>query len=165
MFGSLRLTNEWSWRLPTLLQIFAAALQLSLMALVPDSPRWLVSHGRPKESLAILARYHANNDSADELVAFEHHQICDTIEADVRAQSEGSLAMKGPWHTFTGSPANRRVLLLIILVGIYSQWSGNGIISIYFSYALRGVGVVDPSRQVRCSFPEGEIHLSPTPQY
>lgn len=150
VFISLRLNGQWSWRLPTLLQVIAPALQVCLVVLVPDSPSWLLSRGKNDESLAILARYHANNEKTDDLVLFEFHQMHKLLAADTKTGTNGVAAVKGPWQTFVETPANRRVLLLVVLVGIYSQWNGNGLISIYFSYALRAVGVLEPSRQVSC---------------
>jgi hypothetical protein len=116
------------------------------MVFVPDSPRWLASRGKYDTSLAVLAKYHANGDTEDHLVVFECQQIRERLEAHVVSTQVPSV--KAPWLEFLRTPAKRRVLLVVILVAIYAQWSGNGIVSIYFSYALRAVGVNDPSRQV-----------------
>ncbi|KAG5920960.1 hypothetical protein E4U42_006024, partial [Claviceps africana] len=51
-YGCLGIPNQWSWRLPTLLQMVPSAYQLGLIFLSPESPRWLVARGRDDEARA-----------------------------------------------------------------------------------------------------------------
>ncbi|CCF40937.1 hypothetical protein CH063_11367, partial [Colletotrichum higginsianum] len=53
-FGTLHIPTQWSWRIPTLLQLLPPAAQLPLIFLLPESPRWLVSHQRHSEARDIL---------------------------------------------------------------------------------------------------------------
>lgn len=55
-FGTRFMPNEWSYRLPFLIQIFPAILLGSAIFLLPFSPRWLAQKGRDDECLASLSK-------------------------------------------------------------------------------------------------------------
>ena len=74
-FGTLYINSNWSWRLPSLLQSAPSFVQLLLVLLLPESPRWLVSRGKDEKALEILAKYHANGDREDPLVRFEYAEM------------------------------------------------------------------------------------------
>lgn len=81
-FGTLQIHGNWSWRLPSLLQVAPSAIQLALIWLLPESPRWLISKDRQEEALHILAKYHANGDVHDDSVKFEFAEIRASIKQD-----------------------------------------------------------------------------------
>lgn len=74
-FGTLYIPSNWAWKLPSLLQAAPSFVQLLLVFLLPESPRWLMSRGRGDEALHILAKYHANGDAEDPLVRFEYAEM------------------------------------------------------------------------------------------
>lgn len=74
--------NNWSWRIPSILQGIPAIFQFFLIFFAPESPRWLVSKGRDSQALQTLAYYHADGDEQDPLVQFEFHEIKNAIEID-----------------------------------------------------------------------------------
>lgn len=39
-YGTLQIQSNWSWRLPSLLQVVPSFIQLCLLWLLPESPRW-----------------------------------------------------------------------------------------------------------------------------
>lgn len=121
------------------MQILPAALQLPLMLLVPESPRWLVAHNKPEEAKSILARYHANGSEGDDLVQLEYGQICASLDQE--------KFQKTSWAAFWQTSGNRRRLLIVILSSLISQWSGGGIITYYFAAALKSVGIQQPLQQ------------------
>ena len=48
-FGTQGIESDWSWRIPSLLQMGPSLLQVFLVFLLPESPRWLISKGREEE--------------------------------------------------------------------------------------------------------------------
>lgn len=139
-FGSLHISSQWSWRIPTMLQLLPPALQLPLLFLVPESPRWLVSRGRHTEAKDILAHFHANGRMDDEVVTVQFAEICQAIELDQRTQET-------TWISWFRGPVNRRRLLLVVFSTIFGSWSGGGIITFYLSVALKQVGITEPAQQ------------------
>lgn len=74
-YGTLQIASNWSWRLPSLLQVAPSLIQLCLLYFLPESPRWLISHDRSEEALNIMAKYHANGDTQNEVIKFEFAEI------------------------------------------------------------------------------------------
>src|SRR5690348_2297019 len=44
------IVGNWSWRIPSLLQICPSLLQICTVFLLPESPRWLISKDRDDEA-------------------------------------------------------------------------------------------------------------------
>ncbi|KIM39830.1 hypothetical protein M413DRAFT_184713 [Hebeloma cylindrosporum] len=128
--------NEWSWRVPTLVQGFGPVVQIFTVWFMPESPRWLVSKGRDSEAAAVLAKYHANgNNERDPLVRFEMAQIRHAIRIEEEINRSTTF-----WSLFSTS-GNRKRMRIILGIAVFSQWSGNGLVSFYINLVLEGVGV------------------------
>lgn len=128
-FGTFQIPTQWAWRIPSLLQAAPALVQIVGVWFVPESPRWLVAVGRGEEAKAILTKYHAEGEENDELVELEYFEMKRVIEADLAAN-------KMTWRALVSSPGHRRRLLLVVMLGVFSQWSGNGLVSFVFSFCL-----------------------------
>ncbi|KAJ7601775.1 general substrate transporter [Mycena polygramma] len=128
--------DNWSWRAPTLVQAVIPLLQVTLVWFVPESPRFLVSKGLESQAAKILAKYHANGDTEPHpLVQFELAQIRHAL----RLQEE--IDRGTSYLSLFRTPGNRKRMLLIIGIAIFSQWSGNGLVSYYINLVLEGVGI------------------------
>lgn len=121
-FGTKRLDSNWSWRIPALGQALPSIVQLLFLAFIPESPRWLVARGRNQEALNILGKYHANGDIDDPDVQYEFREIRETLQIEFQYQTSSS------YLDFFRTPGNRYRLLLLASLGLFSQWSGNGLV-------------------------------------
>ncbi|KAH6892380.1 general substrate transporter [Thelonectria olida] len=140
-FGTFKLSSEWSWRIPSLLQGALPALQLLSIYFLPESPRWLVAHGRRAEAHKILADYHAGGDMDSPLVVFEMAEIEGAITAEADTMSENS------WLELVRTPANRKRTLIAVIVGWFAQWNGINIISYYLTLVLNTIGITEAKDQ------------------
>lgn len=108
---------------------------------MPESPRWLMNHDRHEEALEIFAYYHGEGDRDDEFVQLEYSEIKAAIALD-----------KEIGHTsyidFFKTPGNRKRIGLITALGLFSQLSGNGLISYYLKSVMDSVGITDPQTQL-----------------
>ncbi|KAK3074402.1 hypothetical protein LTR53_003196 [Teratosphaeriaceae sp. CCFEE 6253] len=98
-------TSSKQWRISLGIQIVPAGFLALLILLFPESPRWLIAHGRPEDGLRTLAKLHAHGDESDAWVQAEFHQIQDeiTFESEHEAKSYVEL--------FTNKSSFRRLFL------------------------------------------------------
>lgn len=121
-FGTKRMDSNWSWRVPALGQALPSIVQLVFLVFIPESPRWLVARGRNQEALNILGKYHANGNTADPTVQYEFHEIRETLQIEFQFRTSSS------YLDFFRTPGNRYRLILLASLGLFSQWSGNGLV-------------------------------------
>lgn len=70
----------------------------------------------------------------DELVVYEMKEIKAAIEIE-------NLTKKTSWASFFTTAANRRRLIVLVLVGSATQLAGNGVVQYYLVPILRTVGI------------------------
>ena len=87
-YGTLQIPSNWSWRLPSLLQVAPSAFQLCFLWFLPESPRFLISKDRQEEALQVMAKYHANGNSQDEVIMFEFTEIKEALKEE-KVNSKG----------------------------------------------------------------------------
>jgi hypothetical protein len=102
-------TNNNQWRIPLGIQIVPAGILAILILLFPESPRWLIDHGKSEQGLETLARLHASGNDQDVWVRSEYEQI----EAAIAHEHENSA--KGYHDLFTNRSSFRRLVLVTAL--------------------------------------------------
>jgi hypothetical protein len=102
--------------------MFPSVLQLTFIWFVPESPRWLISKGKNEQALRVLANAHASGDERDEVVQIEYNEIRQTLTLE--KEFEGNA-----WSELWRTPGNRHRLIILVSLGFFSQWSGNGLVS------------------------------------
>lgn len=141
-FGTFRVKNTWSWRIPSALQALPSVLQVFLIWFMPESPRWLMSKGREEEALKILAYYHADGNADDPLVRHEFDEIRTSLDYD------RNVAANVGWKALFATPGNRKRMRIIVAIAFFSQWSGNGLASYYLNKILNQIGITDNTIQL-----------------
>jgi MFS transporter, SP family, arabinose:H+ symporter len=99
-------------------------LFLALLMMIPESPRWLIAHGRGEKAKAILKRIQGGGE-----VDAEYQQIVSTV-----AGEEVSLSQL--FH-----PDMRKALLIGILLPVFSQLSGINVVIYYGPRILSEAGL------------------------
>ena len=143
-FGTFRIVSSASWRIPSTLQALPSIIQLALVWIVPESPRWLVSKGRNEEALAILIKYHGEGDPNDPVALFEFKEIEEALGLEKEMEPKSIIAS---WAEFVKTPGNRHRSMIIVWAAICSQMSGNAFVSYYLSPILTSVGLTTDLQQ------------------
>lgn len=152
-FGTDYLFNDWSWRIPALLQAFPSFIQLAFIWFVPESPRFLIANDRSEEALQILGKYHANGNTQHPTVQFEYREIKETLALEMEAKKSSS------YLDFFKTKGNRYRLAVLISLGVFSQWSGNAIISNYSSLLYESAGVTGSTQKLGLSAGQTSLAL------
>jgi sugar porter (SP) family MFS transporter len=140
-WATMQAHNDWSWRSLTLLQGFPSFIQIVFIYWVPESPRWLIAKERYEEALTILAKYHANGDRDNITVQFEWQEIKETLRLE-------HAAKKSSYLDFMKTRGNRYRLLLLVAMGVISQYSGNAIISNYSGLLYKSMGIASENQRI-----------------
>ncbi|KDN67688.1 hypothetical protein CSUB01_01216 [Colletotrichum sublineola] len=133
-FRTNGIDSDWAWRIPSLLQICPSLLQISFVMFLPESPRWLISKDRSEEANEILIKYHAEGDRDSEFVKAEMVQIKSVITLEMEAS-------KQTWMDLLNTAGMRRRAFITAMLGLFTQWSGNTLISYYLGDLLQMVGL------------------------
>lgn len=136
-FGTQSIKDDWAWRIPSLLQVGPSLLQICFIFMIPESPRFLISKDRREEAYHILIKYHAEGDASSRFAAAEMAQI----EHTIRIELENS---KRSWREMVVVPGMRKRVIICSFLGLFTQWSGNTLLSYYLNDLLGLIGYKDP---------------------
>lgn len=136
------MSSEWGWRMPSLLQICPSLLQMATVFLLPESPRFLITQDRDDDAAAILVKYHAEGDPTSLLVQAEIVQIRETIHMEMEAS-------KQTWMDLLRTAGMRRRFLVTVFIGLFTQLSGNTLISYYSNQLFELMGIKDNYTKTR----------------
>ncbi|KAI0052176.1 general substrate transporter [Auriscalpium vulgare] len=129
--GCSKLQSDWSWRIPLILQAFPAFVVVCTVWFLPESPRWLMAHGRTEEAFAFLTKYHGNGNPNHPIVQLQIAEFRESIRTD------GSDKRWWDFRALFATKNARWRSLMVVLMGLFGQMSGNGLgyfnLSIYQS--------------------------------
>jgi len=94
VFGLTYVNSDVAWRFPIAFQIFFALVLLGGVAVLPESPRWLLAHGHDAEALRVMAALSAVSTD-DETAIFERNRMSDAIAAQKHSKTNKGEILKG----------------------------------------------------------------------
>ncbi|EXJ62573.1 hypothetical protein A1O7_03011 [Cladophialophora yegresii CBS 114405] len=139
-YGTLKMESQWSWKLPSILQAFPSVIQLFLIWLVPESPRYHIVKGRHDVAKKIFQRFHGPASGQD-FVESEYREVLETMALEKEFAKRGISEL---WST----KGNRHRLLIVTTAGIFSQTAGSGIVSYYIFLVLEQIGITNSNDQL-----------------
>lgn len=135
--ATVNMEGNASWVIPTWTQIVCPGAACLMTYFLPESPRWLYTHDKKKESLEFITKYHGEGDIENpwvklQLVEFEE-------------QLELAAADKKWWDyrvLFT-TRARRYRLSNSMMIGVWGALSSGGI-SYFVGAFFNSAGITDP---------------------
>ncbi|MES2394083.1 MAG: sugar porter family MFS transporter [Acidobacteriota bacterium] len=115
-YSSWNVQFAWRWMFTVL--TLPSAIFLIASYFLPESPRWLLAHGREDIAASILRRIGGDRYAAAEL-------------ASIRSSVTARPPSVASWKSLT-RPGVRRIVLIAVALAVLQQWSG---INILFNYA------------------------------
>ncbi|KAK0385389.1 hypothetical protein NLU13_7865 [Sarocladium strictum] len=140
-YGTFKLDDSWSWRIPSLLQGVFSILQLVLSFWAPESPRWLIYKGRYSEARAILVKWHGHGDPTSRLARFEMAEITSTLEME-------KMQNRSRWAEWISTKGNKHRFFIALYIPAMLQWSGNALQSYYLAKVLNSINITNPRTQL-----------------
>lgn len=122
------------WQVSLGIQIIPGAILGLLILLFPESPRWLIAHGKEQLGLATLAKLHSNGNENDPWVCAEFQQIQDSIAFE---QEQGAHSYM---ELFTDRSSFRR-LFLACAIQASIQMTGVSAIQYYSVSIYEKIGI------------------------
>ncbi|KAJ4297371.1 hypothetical protein N0V88_004290 [Collariella sp. IMI 366227] len=120
-FGTNYMDNEWSFRVPLILQAFTCILVMAFVFFIPESPRFQMANGQEEAAVAFLVKYHGNGDPNSALVRLEVEEMRDGIRQD------GIDKTWWDYRPFLFSHNARWRIAQVLMISIFGQFSGNGL--------------------------------------
>ncbi|KAI5371027.1 putative major facilitator, sugar transporter, major facilitator superfamily [Septoria linicola] len=127
-------TSSNQWRISLGIQIVPAGFLAALIMFFPESPRWLIDHGKPERGLKTLAKLHAHGNENDTWVRAEFDQIQDMITFEKENEAKSYIEL------FTNKSSFRR-LLLAVSIQASVQMTGVSAIQYYSPTIFEQIGI------------------------
>ncbi|KAJ6030978.1 lactose permease [Penicillium herquei] len=135
-------TQANGWRIPLYCQFIASGIISVAVWFLPESPRWLVSHGRTESARNVLARYHGEGSPEHPIVKLQ------MAEMELQISTEGSNKKWWDYRELWKTRSHRHRLICVLSMAIFGQWSGNSSTSYYLPVMLENAGITSESRKL-----------------
>ncbi|KAF8122538.1 general substrate transporter [Boletus edulis] len=141
------------WRVPLALQIILALVMIFGIGFLPESPRWLMKHGRNAEAAAVISALD-DKPFSDPEVQRTYHAIREAVEIE-----EGNHGLYGNKEArgshsqlrelFTGGRTqNFRRTSLGVIIQCFQQITGINLITYYATILFQRLGLSDVTSRV-----------------
>ncbi|KLO19831.1 general substrate transporter [Schizopora paradoxa] len=139
------------WRVPVALQIVLALTMIFGIQYLPESPRWLVKHGRHAEALAVISALDNKHFTDDEVqrtyIAIHEAVVIEEVgNLDGNSKSESSSNLR---ELFTnGRQQNFRRAGLGVVIQCFQQITGINLITYYATLLFERLGISDVKSRI-----------------
>jgi sugar porter (SP) family MFS transporter len=124
-FGMYYAKSSVNWRFPIAFQLVFVLFVVSMILLLPESPRWLVKQDRFEEATEVIAKLDDLSEGSD------------VVGQDLAIIRQSLLEDETPGHGISSSPfaltKNRHLhrTMLAVLLTMFAQMTGTNIITFY----------------------------------
>ncbi|KAF3014327.1 hypothetical protein E8E15_002782 [Penicillium rubens] len=138
--GCLKYQSSLAWRIPIWCQLISSSLVVLTVWFIPESPRWLYSHGHREKAWDVITRYHGEGSRDN---AYVHLQVREYEEA---INLEGADKNAFDFRSLIGTKAARWRLMCVGIASFMSQWAQAGVTTYYIGGLLASAGMTDTAQ-------------------
>jgi MFS family permease len=112
-------SNQWAWRLPIIIMQVYPVLLMAFIGILPESPRWLVSHDRKEDAKAALITIYGEDQAKENL--------------DNLIESNDNESSKNVTYTDMLTPGHAQFhpTMITVMGQINQALTGYGAVSVY----------------------------------
>ncbi|WVQ85732.1 hypothetical protein IAT38_007899 [Cryptococcus sp. DSM 104549] len=136
--GTHTIESTASWRIPIALNLVWVVLLFGVLFIVPESPRWLLYHGKEAKAERALGKIHGGSDYKDILVQEQLAILNKSREEEAESSSNESK-----WSDLWKNPVERRKFFATVGILVSQQISGVQFIFSYTTTFFSLVGLED----------------------
>ena len=114
-YGTIRLSNEWQWRIPFLVQVIGGAAFAIATYLLPSSPRWLLQKAQPEKARESLQQLGLTDDELSLELRPNELQEREQSTTPRAGDGAGTLSSNVMLELFSKEYRFRTILALFIL--------------------------------------------------
>lgn len=140
--GALSRNSNQSWLIPLWMQCLFPGIVLVFALLLPESPRWQFAHNKKEQATATLVKYHGGGNPNSLWVNIQLREYEEYLRLD------GSDKRWWDYRALFRNRASIYRLSCNVVVSIFGQWSGNGVVSYYLAGVLDTAGIHNPVTQL-----------------
>jgi MFS family permease len=123
--GTVDYPGNQNWRIPVWMQLLTSGVVCTFVFFIPESPRWLFSHGKKEEAFKIITKYHGEGNPENEFVKLQMREF----EAEISL--DGSDKRWWDYRSLFDTKPHRWRVGNLIMMDFMGQWAGNGVVSYY----------------------------------
>lgn len=131
--GTSTLSDDRAWRIPLGLFYIVPTIILSLIFFVPESPRWLLLHGREEEAKSNLRKLRVGKFS-EETILLEFKELKYALAGEDRKGRYIDLLRGG----------NLKRTILVVMLNVFQQATGQAFGSQYGAIYISSLGTINP---------------------
>lgn len=138
--GCLKYHSSLAWRIPIWCQMISSCMVVLCVWFLPESPRWLYSHGRREQAWDVITTYHGEGSRDNAYVVLQIREYEEAINL------EGSDKRSWDFRELVNTQAARWRLVCVAIASFLSQWSQAGVTTYYIGGLLATAGVTNTAK-------------------
>lgn len=142
IYGCSHINSTYGFRIPIWGQLVSSVLVGTGIWFIPESPRWLMAHGKEDQARNVLAEYHGEGSLDHPIVTLQIREMRESIKQD---------ASDKVWWDYSElfrTHSARRRLICVLGMACFGQLSGNSVTGYYLPVMVQNAGITSESTQL-----------------
>ncbi|KFY28774.1 hypothetical protein V491_00295 [Pseudogymnoascus sp. VKM F-3775] len=143
-YGTGKMSSDWSWLIPVIIQVIPATIICFTVWLIPESPRWQIANGQREKARCFLVKYHGNGNEDSAIVNLQMKEI----EREAICNRELDNNRWWDYRPLFSTRDRCFRMYLLMLVSVLVKFVGGAVISYYLPVILDNIGIKSADEQL-----------------